>query len=112
MGDLSTARINDKLVAGAREATGVEVVAVGSRDRERGEAFAAEHGIARVHGSYDELLADPEVEAVYIPLPNRCTSWSVRAPRPASTCCARSRWRGAPPKRRRPSTPPTAPAGC
>ena len=67
-GILSTARNNRKLLAGAREATGIEVVAVGSRDRERGEAFAAEHGIARVHGSYDELLADPDVEAVYIPV--------------------------------------------
>ena len=79
-GILSTARINRKLLAGAREATGVEVVAVGSRDRERGEAFAVEHGIARVHGSYDELLADPDVEAVYIPLPNALhVPWSVRA---------------------------------
>jgi xylose dehydrogenase (NAD/NADP) len=79
-GILSTARINRKLLAGAREATGVEVVAVGSRDRERGEAFAAEHGIARVHGSYDDLLADPDVEAVYVPLPNSLhVPWAVRA---------------------------------
>jgi predicted dehydrogenase len=79
-GILSTARINRKLLAGARLATGVDVVAVGSRDRERGEAFAAEHGIPRVHSSYDELLADPEVEAVYIPLPNALhVPWSVRA---------------------------------
>ena len=79
-GILSTARINRKLLAGAREAAGVEVVAVGSRDRERGEAFAAEHGIARVHGSYEELLADPDVEAVYLPLPNALhVPWSVRA---------------------------------
>ena len=79
-GVLSTARINRKVLAGAREADGVEVVAVGSRDRARGEAFAAEHGIGRVHGSYEELLADPEVEAVYIPLPNSLhVPWSVRA---------------------------------
>ena len=79
-GVLSTARINRKLLAGAREARGVEVVAVGSRDRERGEAFAAEHGIGRVHGSYEELLADDDVEAVYIPLPNSLhVPWSVRA---------------------------------
>jgi xylose dehydrogenase (NAD/NADP) len=79
-GILSTARINRKLLAGARVAAGVEVVAVGSRDRARGEAFAAEHGIPRVHGSYDELLADPDVEAVYIPLPNALhVPWSVRA---------------------------------
>ena len=56
VGILSTARINAKLLAGAREAAGVEVVAVGSRDRARGEAFAAEHGIGRVHGSYEALL--------------------------------------------------------
>ena len=79
-GILSTARINLKLLAGARLADNVDVVAVGSRDRERGEAFAAEHGIGRVHGSYEELLADPEVEAVYIPLPNSLhVPWSVRA---------------------------------
>jgi predicted dehydrogenase len=79
-GILSTARINRKLLAGAREAAGMDVVAVGSRDRARGEAFAAEHGIPRVHDSYDGLLADPDVEAVYIPLPNALhLPWSVRA---------------------------------
>jgi D-xylose 1-dehydrogenase (NADP+, D-xylono-1,5-lactone-forming) len=79
-GILSTARINRKLLAGAREATGVEVVAVASRDRPRGEAFAAEHGIGRVHGSYDALLADDEVEAIYVPLPNSLhVPWSVKA---------------------------------
>jgi xylose dehydrogenase (NAD/NADP) len=79
-GILSTARINRKLLAGARLAPNVDVVAVASRDRARGEAFADEHGIARVHGSYDDLLADPEVEAVYIPLPNSLhVPWSVRA---------------------------------
>jgi D-xylose 1-dehydrogenase (NADP+, D-xylono-1,5-lactone-forming) len=79
-GVLSTARINRKVLAGARTASNVDVVAVGSRDRERGEAFASEHGIERVHGSYDELLADPDVEAVYIPLPNSMhVPWSVKA---------------------------------
>jgi predicted dehydrogenase len=68
------------LLRGAREADGVEVVAVGSRDRARGEEFAQRHGIARVHGSYDELLADPDVEAVYIPLPNSLhVPWSIAA---------------------------------
>jgi xylose dehydrogenase (NAD/NADP) len=79
-GILSTARINRKLLAGAREADGVDVVAVGSRDRARGEAFAAEHGIGRVHDSYDAMLADDDVEAVYIPLPNSLhVPWSIRA---------------------------------
>ena len=79
-GVLSTARINRKVLAGARLAPNVDVVAVGSRDRARGDAFAAEHGIERVHGSYEDLLADPDVEAVYIPLPNTLhVPWSVKA---------------------------------
>jgi D-xylose 1-dehydrogenase (NADP+, D-xylono-1,5-lactone-forming) len=79
-GILSTARINDKLLAGAREAEGVEVVAVGSRDRERGQAFADRHGIGRVHESYEALLADDDVQAIYIPLPNSLhVPWSVKA---------------------------------
>jgi predicted dehydrogenase len=79
-GIVSTARINAKLLAGAREATGVDVVAVGSRDRARGEEFAAEYGIGRVHDSYESLLADDDVEAVYIPLPNTLhVPWSVKA---------------------------------
>jgi D-xylose 1-dehydrogenase (NADP+, D-xylono-1,5-lactone-forming) len=79
-GVVSTAHINRKLLPGARAAEGVEIVAVGSRDPERAKAFAAEHGIARVHGSYEALLADPDVDAVYIPLPNSLhVPWSVRA---------------------------------
>jgi xylose dehydrogenase (NAD/NADP) len=79
-GVVSTARINDKVLEGARQASGVDVVAVGSRDRTRGEEFAARHGIPRVHGSYEELLADGDIEAVYIPLPNSLhVPWSVKA---------------------------------
>jgi D-xylose 1-dehydrogenase (NADP+, D-xylono-1,5-lactone-forming) len=79
-GIVSTARINEKLLAGAREAEDVDVVAVGSRDRARGEAFAQRHGIGRVHGSYEDLLADADVEAVYIPLPNSLhVPWSITA---------------------------------
>jgi len=79
-GILSTARINDKVLAGAREADGVEIVAVGSRDRARGEEFAQRHGIPRVHGSYEDLLADADVEAIYIPLPNSMhVPWSITA---------------------------------
>ena len=80
LGLLSTADINRKLLGGARVAEGVEVVAVASRDRERAEAFAAEHGLGRAHGSYEALLADPEVDAVYVPLPNSLhVPWSIRA---------------------------------
>ena len=79
-GILSTAKINEAILGGARGAAGAEVVAVASRDRARAQAYAAEKGIARVHGSYEALLADDAVEAVYVPLPNALhLPWSVRA---------------------------------
>jgi predicted dehydrogenase len=79
-GIISTAHINRLFLAGAREATDVEIVAVASRDRARADQYARENGIARAHGSYDALLADPEVEAVYISLPNSLhVEWSIRA---------------------------------
>ena len=80
LGLLSTARINRRILAPARESELVEVAAVASRDRSRAEAYAREHGIGRSHGSYEELLADPEVDAVYIALPNALhVEWSRRA---------------------------------
>jgi D-xylose 1-dehydrogenase (NADP+, D-xylono-1,5-lactone-forming) len=79
-GFISTANINDKLLAGAAESDRVEVIAVASRDVVRAEAYARERGIARAYGSYEQLLADPDVEAVYISLPNSLhVEWSVRA---------------------------------
>jgi len=80
LGLLSTADINRAILGGARLTDAVEVVAVASRERERAEAYAAEHGLGRAHGSYDELLADPDVDAVYVPLPNSMhVPWAVRA---------------------------------
>jgi xylose dehydrogenase (NAD/NADP) len=79
-GLLSTARINDEILAAARETDAAAVVAVASRDRDRAEASAREHGIERAHGSYEALLADPGVEAVYVSLPNGMhVEWSTRA---------------------------------
>ena len=79
-GLLSTARINDAILAGAAESGEVDVVAVGSRSLERAQAYAREKGIPRAHGSYDELLTDPGVEAVYISLPNGLhVEWAIRA---------------------------------
>ena len=79
-GILSTADINKKLLAGAAETDDVEVVAVGSRTLERAEEFAQEWDIPRAYGTYEELLADPEVEAIYNPLPNTMHSeWSIKA---------------------------------
>ncbi len=79
-GVMSTAKINRLVLEGARLADGVEVVAVGSRDRSRAEGFAREHSIPRAHDSYDALLADDGVDAVYIPLPNSLHhEWTLHA---------------------------------
>lgn len=57
-----------------------EVVAVASRDSGRAQGVARRLGVARAYGSYEELLADPEVEAVYNPLPNHLhVPWSIKA---------------------------------
>ena len=80
LGIVSTAHINRKLLAGAAESAGADVVAVGSRELSRAQEFAELHGIPRAYGTYDELLGDPDVEAVYIPLPNTMhCEWSIRA---------------------------------
>jgi D-xylose 1-dehydrogenase (NADP+, D-xylono-1,5-lactone-forming) len=79
-GLLSTANINRKLLRGAQETDEAAVVAVASRDRSRAEGFAREHGLERAHGSYEALLEDPEVDAIYNPLPNSLhVPWTVRA---------------------------------
>jgi predicted dehydrogenase len=79
-GILSTADINRKFIAGAREAQNAEVVAVASRDLAVARDYAGRHGIERAHGEYDALLADPGIEAIYIPLPNSMhVEWTVRA---------------------------------
>jgi xylose dehydrogenase (NAD/NADP) len=76
-GILSTANIIDKLLGSG---TDQEFVAVGSRDGARAEAYAREKGIARAHGSYEALLADPDVDAIYNPLPNSLhVEWSIKA---------------------------------
>src|SRR5437762_695662 len=70
-GILGAARIAPMaLVRPARRVTEATVLAVAARDPERARQFAARHGIPRVHPSYDALLADPEVDAIYNPLPN------------------------------------------
>ena len=79
-GIISTAHINRLVLAGARESDRVEMVGVASRDQARAEAYAREHGIERAYGSYEALLEDPDIEAVYISLPNSLhVEWSVRS---------------------------------
>jgi xylose dehydrogenase (NAD/NADP) len=79
-GLLSTARINRLVLEGAAETDEVDVVAVASRDAQRAESYAREHGIPKAYGSYEALLEDPDVEAVYISLPNSLhVEWTLRA---------------------------------
>ena len=71
IGILGAARIAPAaLIKPAKENSEVVVAAVAARDVSRAQAFAAKHGIARVHDSYQALIDDPDLDAVYIPLPN------------------------------------------
>lgn len=79
-GILSTAKINDALIDPIRQAERSELVAVASRDLEKARAYAQEKGIPRAHGSYEDLLADAEVDVVYISLPNTLhREWTIKA---------------------------------
>ncbi len=79
-GILSTANINEKLIDAARDSDEVEMVAVASRDPARAAAYARDHGLERAFGSYDELLGDPDLDAIYISLPNSMhVEWATRA---------------------------------
>ena len=80
-GVLGAAAIAGRAVLPAlREAAGAETVAIAERDQDRARRLAEEHGIPRVHDGYAELLADPDVEAVYVPLPNSLhCPWTLRA---------------------------------
>jgi predicted dehydrogenase len=80
LGLLSTANINKAILGGAEFADGVEIVAVGSRDGAKAQAYASEHGIEHSHGSYEALLEDDGVDAVYISLPNGMHhEWTLKA---------------------------------
>lgn len=79
-GILSTAQIGEKAMIPAIRAAGGEVAAVASRGFEKAQAFADKLGIPRACGSYGELLADPDIDAVYNPLPvSLHAEWSIKA---------------------------------
>ena len=81
-GVLSTAGIATKVSRAIDLAGNAELVAIASRSQERAEAWSNKHGAARAYGSYDELLADPDIEAVYIPLPpSMHGEWGVKTAR-------------------------------
>jgi predicted dehydrogenase len=81
IGMLGSARIAESaLIDAARQVPEVAVAAVAARELARAEAYALGRGIAQAYGSYDELLADPDIDAVYNPLPNSLHGpWTLRA---------------------------------
>ena len=81
IGVLGAARIAPAaLMRPARAVEGVEVTAVAARDPQRARRFAARYGIATVHADYAAVLADPDVDAVYVPLPNGLhAEWTLAA---------------------------------
>ena len=69
-----------KVIPGMQKGKFSEVTAIASRDKHKAEDAARNLGIAKAYGSYEELLADPGIEAIYNPLPNHLhVSWSVKA---------------------------------
>jgi D-xylose 1-dehydrogenase (NADP+, D-xylono-1,5-lactone-forming) len=79
-GLVSTAAINRHVLAAAEASADVEVLAVASRSQAAADTYAQAHGLERAYGSYDALFADPDIDAVYIALPNSLhVEWTVRA---------------------------------
>jgi xylose dehydrogenase (NAD/NADP) len=79
-GLLSTARINRSLIPALRISERNNLLAVASRSRESAEAFAKNWKIPHTHGSYEALLADPEIDVIYNPLPNHLhAEWTIKA---------------------------------
>jgi xylose dehydrogenase (NAD/NADP) len=79
-GIVSTAHINRLVIPGAHASPKVDLAAVASRDLARARAYAEKWEIPQAYGSYEELLADPSIEAVYVSLPNTLhVEWSIRA---------------------------------
>ncbi len=81
IGTLGSSRISEAaLIDPAASVPEVTVAAVAARDKSRADAYALRHGIPAAHGSYEGLLADPDVDAVYNPLPNSLHGpWTLRA---------------------------------
>ena len=80
LGIVPTADINRKVIPGAHASDKVDLIAVASREQRRAEEYARTWEIERAYGSYEALLEDPDVDAVYISLPNTMhREWSVRA---------------------------------
>jgi len=79
-GFLSTARINRALITPLQVSKRNELLAVASRSQQTADAYAREKKIPHAHGSYEALLADPEIDVIYNPLPNHLhAEWTIKA---------------------------------
>ena len=80
-GVLSTANIaTTKVIPAMQQGVYCEFTAIASRNLEQAQAAAAQLGIPKAYGSYEELLADPDIDAIYNPLPNHLhVPWSIKA---------------------------------
>src|SRR5579863_3669342 len=80
-GVLSTANIGTgQVIPAMQQGTYCEIAAIASRSPEKAQAVAAQLGIPKAYSSYEELLADPEIDAIYNPLPNHLhVPWSIKA---------------------------------
>ncbi|MGF6637568.1 putative dehydrogenase [Paraburkholderia sp. MM5496-R1] len=79
-GILGAAKINDKVVVPMHNAPKCRVKGIASRSREKAREAAARYGLAVAYDSYEALLADPEIDAVYIPLPNHLhVEWTIKS---------------------------------
>ncbi len=80
IGVLGAARIARLFADGVRDSRKVVVAAVASRDVERAKSFARDIGVAKIHANYEALLDDPDIDAIYVPLPNNLhATWAIRA---------------------------------
>ena len=79
-GVLGVAKINERWLPGFRSATNADLAAIASRDAAKAKKAAADAGVAKTFGRYEDLLADPEIDAVYLPLPNALhAEWTKKA---------------------------------
>jgi predicted dehydrogenase len=81
-----------RVIPGMQKGEWSEIAGIASRELKKAKDAAKKLGIPKAYGSYEELLADAEIEAVYNPLPNHLhVPWSMKRRRRGNTCCARSR---------------------
>jgi len=79
-GILGTGKINDEFIPAVKTARNSELIAIASRNIERAKDFSIKYDIPRYYGNYDSLLDDPEIQAVYIPLPNHLHfEWIIKS---------------------------------